>query len=495
MIRTQTLTALALATAAAALPFQPALAQSAFEAAQGRGRETAAKPAPGVPGELQAIASDALESDTIAYDFVEGITTEVGPRQAGTEAEARARDWAMAWLKARGFANVAAEPFDMETWVPGETHRAEVLEPFPQPMVIQPLGNSASTGPDGIEAEVVLFESVAQLSALPEGALEGKIAYITHEMRPTMDGSHYGFAGPVRWFGPSIAASKGAVATVIRSVGTDRSRNPHTGGTSFPQRTSPIPAGALSLADADNLERMFERAEGRPRRMKLVLTPRLIGTTKSANVVGEIVGRDPDLPPVLLACHLDSWWNAPGAFDDGAGCGIITAAALHAARAGQPLRTIRVLLAGAEEVGLWGSKAYSAAHLDDPIAVGLESDFGADRIWRFESNFRESNADLHARLAQAVARFGVADSTIEASGGADINIARDQKTAIIDLQQDGTRYFDLHHTPDDTLDKIDKAQLRQNVAVWTSVTGILANEARPILTGGPVPSAPATMGE
>ncbi|MEL6737543.1 MAG: M20/M25/M40 family metallo-hydrolase, partial [Pseudomonadota bacterium] len=196
---------------------------------------------------------------------------------------------------------------------------------------------------------------------------------------------------------------------------------------------------------------------------------------------------------VLLACHLDSWWNAPGAFDDGAGCGIVTAAALHVARMGQPKRTIRVLLAGAEEVGLWGSKAYSAAHIDEPIAVGLESDFGADRIWRFESNFTEANPDLHKRLAQVVARLGVADSTITASGGADINIARDQKTAIIDLQQDGTRYFDLHHTPDDTLDKIDLAQLRQNVAVWTSVVAVLANETRSIKTGGDVSVALATM--
>ncbi|MEL6238110.1 MAG: M20/M25/M40 family metallo-hydrolase [Pseudomonadota bacterium] len=472
----------------------PGHSQTAFEAAQGRGRDAAIASPSSTPAKLEAIAMQALDNDTIAYDFVEGVTTEVGPRQAGTEAEARARKWAMAWLKAKGFANVAAEPFDMETWVPGDTHKAEVLAPFPQPMVIQPLGNSASTGPEGIEAEVIEFESVAALSAIEDGALEGKIAYITHQMRPSMDGSHYGFAGPVRWFGPSIAASKGALAAVIRSVGTDRSRNPHTGGTSFPARTSPIPAGALSLADADNLERMFDRAGDRPVRMKVVLTPRLLGTTKSANVVAEISGSNPDLPPVLIACHLDSWWNAPGAFDDGAGCGIITAAALHVARMGQPLRTIRVLLAGAEEVGLWGSKAYSAAHIDDPIAVGLESDFGADRIWRFESNFGETNPALHQRLAQALARFGVANSTITASGGADINIARDQKTAIIDLQQDGTRYFDLHHTPDDTLDKIDKAQLRQNVAVWTSVVGLLAYEPNSILTGGAPPAAPAAGG-
>jgi len=444
---------------------------------------------------LETVATMALNSDTVAWDFVEGITTEVGPRQAGTEAEERAREWAMVWLKRHNFQNVANEPFEMETWVPGDTHEAEIVEPFPQPLVIQPLGNSASTGEEGLTAEVVEFESVAALSAVDDGELEGKIAYISHQMRPAMDSLHYRFAGPVRWFGPRIAASKGAVATVIKSVGTDQSRNPHTGGTSFPERTMPIPAGALSLADAENLERMFDRANGRPITMKLTLTPRLLGTTMSGNVVGEIVGQNPELPPVLLACHIDSWWNSTGAVDDGAGCGIITAAALNVWRTGQPLRTIRVLLAGAEEVGRWGSKAYSAAHIDEKIAVGMESDFGADRIWRFESNFRETNPDLHAKIAGAVARFGVANSAVVAKGGADLNIMRDQGGAIIDLQQDGTRYFDLHHTPDDTLDKIDRAQLRQNVAVWTTVVGILANEGRSIQTGGIIPSAPAIMEE
>lgn len=444
---------------------------------------------------LETQADTALESDTFAWDFVEGITTEVGPRQAGTEAEARGRAWAVAWLKAKGFANVADEPFMMDTWVPGDIARARVTAPFAQDLVVLPLGDSAATPAGGVEAEVVFFRTVDELRAAPEGSLKGKIAYISHQMRPAQDGSHYGFAGPARWVGAGIAASKGAVATVIKSVGTDHHRNPHTGGTTFPDGVNPIPAGALSLPDAENLERMFERAEGRPITLKLEMNPRQLGQTQSGNVVGEILGRNRSLPPVLLACHIDSWWNSPGAFDDGAGCAIIAAAALNAGKAGQPLRTIRVLFAGAEETGLWGSAAYSKAHISEPIAVGLESDFGADRIWRFDSNFRESNPALHKKIASAVARFGVSAGSDVAGGGADLNIVRDQKGALVDLQQDGTRYFDLHHTPDDTLDKIDIVQLRQNVAVWTQVVGILANEGMSVQTGTPIPSAPAIAGE
>lgn len=457
-----------------------------------------ALPALAQPGDLAAletVADRALAADAIAYGFTEGLTTEVGPRQAGTEAEARGRAWAMAWLKANGFANVADEPFEMETWVPGDIARARVTGPFAQDLVVLPLGDSAATPQGGIEAEVVFFRTFEDLRAAPEGSLKGKIAYISHQMRQAQDGSHYGFAGPVRWVGPGIAASKGAVAAVIKSIGTDHHRNPHTGGTDFAAGVKPIPAAALSLPDAENLERMFARAGGKPVTLRLEMNPRQLGKTMSGNVVGEIVGRNPALPPVLLACHLDSWWNSPGAFDDAAGCGIIAAAAKNVASAGQPLRTIRVLFAGAEEVGLHGSVAYSKAHINEPIAVGLESDFGADRIWRFESNFRESNPDLHARLARAVARFGVANSPLVATGGADLNVVRDQKGALVDLQQDGTRYFDLHHTPDDTLDKIDIVQLRQNVAVWTQVTGILANEQNGILTGNFEPTGPDVMGD
>jgi len=430
-------------------------------------------------GTIACAADDALANDTVAWDFVEGITTEVGPRQAGTEAEARGRAWAVDWLKRNGFKNVADEPFQMQTWIHGGPASARVVSPYPQDFAIVPLGTSASTGPDGIEAEVVYFPSFADLAAAPAGSLEGKIAFISHDMRPTQDGSGYGFAGPARWVGAGMAASKGAVGTVIRSIGTENERTPHTGGTTFPDGIEPTPAGALSNPDADNLERMFARADGKPITMKLVMTPEWLGETTSGNVVGEIPGSDPSLPPILLACHIDSWWNATGAIDDGAGCGIVAAAAKRVGESGKPLRTIRVLFAGAEEVGLYGSTAYSEAHIDEPFAVGIESDFGADRIWRIDTNFSAENPGLYRQLATAVARFGVAPSREVATGGADLNVVRDQGGALIDLQQDGTRYFELHHTNNDTLDKIDPAQLRQNVAVYTQVVGILANTREP----------------
>ncbi|MEP3224533.1 MAG: M28 family peptidase [Parasphingorhabdus sp.] len=425
--------------------------------------------------DVREIQAKALE-DNLAFEITEGLTTEIGPRQGGTEAETRARQWAVNKLTDLGFGKVRIEQFMMPTWVRGE-ETAEIIAPFPQKLAITALGNSGSTGANGLEAEVVFFPTVAALAAVPDGSLNGKIAFVSHQMRRSQDGSSYGAFGAVRFFGPNIAAQKGASAMVIRSVGTDYRRNPHTGNTNFSDRVAPIPAAALSIPDAENLRRMIERSE-EPVKMKLVLTPQNIGQQESGNVIAEVAGTDPSLSMVLIACHLDSWDLGTGAIDDGAGCGIITAAAkLIMESEIKPKRTIRLLWAGAEEVGVWGGKDYAVVHKDTPHALAMESDFGADRVWRVEFNLPESAKETQDKIISSLGPLGIGHNpSIVAGGGADVRpIIGAQNLAIIDLQQDGTRYFDLHHTPDDTLDKIDPKQLRQNVAAWTTVLSIIAN--------------------
>ncbi len=421
---------------------------------------------------VAALQAKALQDD-VAYDIVEGLTTEIGPRQAGTEAEARARDWAITKLNGLGFSNVRNEPYMMPTWVRG-AETASVVSPYPQKLAITALGNSGSTGDKGLTAEVVYFPTLADLVAAPDGSLKGKIAFVSHAMKPTQDGSSYGAFGPARFVGPNIAAKKGAAAIVIRSAGTDHHRNPHTGNTNFEKGVTPIPAGALSIPDAENLVRMVER--GKPVKLKLVLTPQNIGQQESGNVIAELPGSDPSLGMIVIACHLDSWDLGTGAIDDGAGCAIITAAAKQVMAAGQPKRTIRLLWAGAEEVGLWGGNAYGEAHKGDNHALAMESDFGADRVWRVDFNLPESASALADKVATALQPLAIGRGQQKASGGADVRaIISNSNLAVIDLQQDGTRYFDLHHTPDDTLDKIDPEQLRQNVAAWTTVLSIIGN--------------------
>lgn len=426
-----------------------------------------------VPG--SALADERAD---IAWNITADLTTEIGARLAGTDREAAARDWAVARLNKLGFANVRIEPFTIPGWIRG-AEDARLVQPYPHRLAITALGNSAPTPPGGLEGDLVYFATLDDLKAAAVGSLNGKIAFIDHAMKPTQDGSSYGPMGAARRLGPAIAAGKGASAAIIRSIGTDQHRNPHTGGTSFGEGIAPIPAGAVANPDADLIARIART--GKPIRVNLVLEGKAVGPLPSGNVIAEIPGRDRSLAPILLACHLDSWDLGTGAVDNAAGCGIITAAAKRVQATGAPLRTIRLLWAGSEEVGVFGGKAYAAAHGGEPHALAMESDFGADKVWRVHFNVGPDNAALADRIAAALARMGIHRGNDRATGGPDVRAIIDRvKPAVIDLKQDGTRYFDLHHTPDDTLDKVDPAHLDQNVAAWTTVVGIVANEPGPM---------------
>ncbi|HWT13159.1 MAG TPA: M20/M25/M40 family metallo-hydrolase [Allosphingosinicella sp.] len=421
----------------------------------------------------EGLRDAALQDDSLAWTLVEGLTTEVGPRLAGTEAEERARQWALRRLTELGFADVRIERFEIPVWVRGE-ESAEIVSPFPQPLVVTALGNSGATPARGLEAEVVAFDSVAALEAASEAGVRGKIVFISHAMRPTQDGSGYGQFGAPRRQGPSIASRKGAAAIVVRSIGTDYHRNPHTGVQDWAEGVRPIPAGALSIPDSEQLQRILAR--GQPVRMRLTLTPRNLGRRGSGNVIAEVPGSDPAAGVVLIGGHLDSWDLGTGAFDNAAGIAITTAAAHRIMQAGRPRRTIRVVLFGAEEVGGFGGAAHFSRHrAGGNVVLVSESDFGADRVWRVNLNLAPANAALGDRVAALLAPLGVVRGSQPANAGADLGPWAEAGTAAIDLGQDGTRYFDYHHTPDDTLDKVDREQLRQNVAAWTAMLAAVAD--------------------
>lgn len=425
-------------------------------------------------------AAAPVQGTGVAWEIVEGLTTEIGPRPAGSQAEDRARDWGAQKLTALGFRNVRVEEFKTLGWQRGP-ESARLTAPYPQPLAITALGFSVPTPKDGLKAELVYFPSLAALEAAPAGSLKGKVAFIDHAMRAAQDGSGYGPYGDVRRKGPTVASRKGAAGVVIRSAGTDSHRNPHTGVTIFARDVKPIPAGAVSNPDADLIARTAAR--GQPLAIDLTLMGKPFPDATSGNVIADLPGRDPSLPIIVLACHLDSWDLATGAVDDASGCGIITAAALAAQEGGQPLRTIRVLWSGNEETGIAGGGGddYAKRHVSEPHALAMESDFGADKVWQVRFSHAPQDKALADRVRAALWPMGIVPHEGKADGGADVEaIIAAQNLAVIDLGQDGMHYFDLHHTPDDTLDKVDPAALQQNVDAWAAVLKVVANEAAPI---------------
>jgi hypothetical protein len=420
---------------------------------------------------IASIRAAALADDT-AWSVVDGLTTEVGPRLAGSEAEARARGWAVTRLKALGFANVHIEPFGLANgWVRG-AEQAEVLAPFPQPLRLTTLGNSGATAADGLTAEVVGFASLDALRAADSATVRGKIVYLGNQMVPTRDGASYGRFTIFRRKGPSVAAEKGAVAILIRSIGTDHHRLPHAGVTDWTPGIAPIPAAALSVPDAEQVERLLARGR---LTVRLLLTPRFVGRAASGNVVAEVPGRDPSLPILVVGGHLDSWDLGTGAIDDAAGVAITTAAARQVMASGRPLRTIRLVWFGAEEPGGFGGEAYQRAHSGEQPALVAEADFGADRVWQFLATTAPAGKPVIDRIAAALKSLDIAWGGETAHAGSDVSPLVAQGAARFALAQDGTRYFDIHHTADDTLDKIDRSQLNQAVAAWAVVLAIAAD--------------------
>ena len=425
------------------------------------------------------------ESD-LAYQIVESLTTEVGPRLAGSEAEARARDWAVKELRALGFAKVRVETFQVPYWTRG-VERAEILSPFPQPLTVTALGGSIGTGPEGVSGEVVSFPSLGALKAAPDNSQKGNILFVDEAMTRTQDGSGYSTAVAKRRETAYEAHRLGARGALIRSVGTSSHRFPHAGQMRrVTEESAPsVPTAALSAPDADQLQRALNRGKSRkesrnkPVRLRLTLTPETRPPVESGNVIAELTGGERAEEIVLVGAHLDSWDLGTGAIDDGAGIGIVVAAAKllmeHLPR--PPKRTIRIVLFGSEEVGLVGAKAYAEQHADELVRhiIGAESDFGAGRIWRFDTRVAEAALPQMANIAAVLRGLGIALGHNEATGGPDMKFLREAGVPVVTLLQNGWDYFDLHHTPNDTLDKIDPAALRQNVAAYAAFLYLVAD--------------------
>jgi carboxypeptidase Q len=405
-------------------------------------------------------------ADATGYQLVESLTTEVGPRPAGSSADKAAVAWGLRQMQRLGFANVRSMEVTVPHWVRGEAECA-VLAPWPQPMPTLVLGGSIGTASEGIEADAIMVKDIAALKALPAGAAKDKIVYFSNRMDRTQDGSGYGRAVPVRALGPAEAAVLGARAIVIRSVSTSDDRFPHTGATRYRADVPRIPGFAIANPDADALERQF--ASGQPVRLRLRSTARELPQERSANVIGEVPGTDRASEIVILGAHLDSWDPGVGAIDDGAGVAIVmNAATLIRGLDVKPRRTIRVVLFANEEFGTSGSLAYTAASqtATERHVLGFEADFGAGPVYRLSSRVNDAQLPVVDAIVRALAPLKLARGNNEAAGGADLDGLAKLGMALLSPDLDGTLYFDVHHTANDTMDKVDPVALRESTAAY-----------------------------
>ena len=417
------------------------------------------------------LRATALADDT-GWKVTESLTAEVGPRMGGSEGDARAVEWAKAKFHELGFDKVWTEPVTFPKWE-RRSQSAEVLGPHSQKLVVTALGGSVG---GTVEGQVVRFPDLASLEQAAPGSLAGKIAFIDYRMERAQDGHGYGMGSRIRGAGPSAAIHAGAIGYLMRGAGTDDHRVAHTGMSGYAPGLQPIPIAALTNPDADQLARLL--AVDASTRVRLSLDCGWDGEYTSQNVIGEITGATHPDEIVLIGGHLDSWDEGTGAIDDAAGVGISMAAAkLIADLPERPARTIRVVAFANEEQGLWGGRAYAQAHAAELAKHALvsESDLGAGRIYGFDAgNIDDGAKDAVMQIAKALEPLGVEWRPGEGDPESDVNPFAAMGAAWAWLGHDATGYFDLHHTPDDTMDKIDPEVLRQNVAAYAVYTYLAA---------------------
>ena len=405
--------------------------------------------------------------DQFAWNRLADLTDTYGARISGSDNLTRAIVWAAETMKKDGFEQVRTEKVMVPRWVRG-TESLEIVEPPRHTIPMLGLGGSVATPPSGVEADVIVVKSYDELN---QRAAEVKGKIVLYNAIYTS----YGQTNQYRTGGASAAARHGAVASLVRAIGPTGLRTPHTGNMNYAEGVTRIPAAAISAEDAGRMQRLADR--GRRIRARLRMEARFEADAESANVVGEIRGRELPEEIVLVGCHFDSWDVGTGASDDGVGCIVTWEAARLMLKLGiRPRRTVRVVLFTNEENGLRGATAYRDQYLAqaEQHVLAIESDSGVFAPARLGFTGSTEAQRLMRDIGTLLTPLGLQDIG-PGGGGADIGpIAQAGRVPMLAYQGDSTRYFTIHHTPADTIDRIAPEEVSRAAAALAVVTYVVA---------------------
>ncbi len=431
---------------------------------------------------------DAALTDAYASSELQHPTDNIGPRLSGSPQAQAAVEYVAAEMRALG-AEVQLEKTEVPHWVRGAETGELVAWPgmaagTTQKIVLTALGGSVATPPDGITAEVIVVNSFSDLKALGPDAVKGKILLFNEhfDKRLAAQGdafNAYGQAVAYRAAAPMLGVSRGAVAVLVRSVGGADYRLPHTGMTMYDPQSPRIPAAAVTAEDADLLAHLTSQGHTQ---MKLVLTPQRLPPVESYNVIADWKGTEHPEQVVVVSGHLDSWDLGTGAIDDGAGV-VVSMQAIHMlSQLGiHPKRTVRFIAWMDEEQGSEGAATYAKEHAAElPNHVGaIESDSGAGHPTGIYFVGKPALEAWLRPVSQVLLPIGAGVLTSAPEAGEDISFINAQGVPGFAPIQDGRFYFNYHHTPADTFDKVDPHELNENAAVMTVLAYALADASEP----------------
>jgi len=433
---------------------------------------------------------DAALADSYAISQLQHLSDNIGPRLSGSPQAQAAVEYVAAEMRALG-AEVQLEKTGVPHWVRGVETGELVAWPGMAPettqkIVLTALGGSVATPADGLTAEVIVVDSFNDLKGLSDDAVKGKILLFNERFDKQLaaqgdGGRAYGEAVIYRALGPIAAASHGAVAVLVRSVGGADYRLPHTGMTIYDPQVTQIPAAAVTAEDADLLAHLTSQGHVR---MKLTLTPQTLPRAESYNVIADWKGTQYPEQVVIVSGHLDSWDLGTGAIDDGAGVVVSMQAIQLLSQLGiHPKRTVRFVAWMSEEEGSDGAQTYAKEHATDiPNHIAaIESDLGAGHPTGIYVDGKPALEQWLRPVAQALQPIGASGLIPSPEAGEDIATLNEKGVPGFAPIQDSRYYFNYHHTAADTFDKVDPRELNENAAVMTVLAYALADasEAAP----------------
>jgi carboxypeptidase Q len=426
---------------------------------------------------VKLIFDNALQNGK-SYEMLHHLSTKVGSRLSGSPGAAAAVEWSRHIMQDFGFDSVWLQPVMVPHWVRGQQEIGRVINSKKMGTVsmhICALGGSIGTGPDGVVSNVIEVKSFEELAQLGTKNVQGKIVFFNRSMDPTyMDTfTAYGKAVDQRGSGASEAAKYGAIAAIVRSMSPNIEDYPHTGGMRYAPNITKIPAVAISTKHAELLSKLVK--EDKDLQFYIETHCETLEDAPSFNVVGEIKGSEYKDEIIVVGGHLDSWDLAQGAHDDGAGCvQSIEVLRLFKMIGYKPKRSIRAVMFMNEENGLRGGLKYAelAEKNKEKHIVAIESDRGGFTPRGFTMTASDAVRQKIQSWKPLLEPYGLTDFGQE-GGGADIGPLNKQGVPVLEFLPDSQRYFNYHHTPEDTIDKVDKRELELGSASMAALVYLI----------------------
>ena len=421
------------------------------------------------------IVKEGLTNQT-SYKLLYELTSKIGSRLSGSPQAQQAVEWGKRKMLEMNYDSVWLENMMVPRWVRGKYEEVEIIYPSKIKLNSCALGGSGGTDDKWISAEVIKVNSVEEAKQLGEKA-KGKIIYFSRPFDQTLidPGAAYGKAVDQRGRGPNEASKLGAVAAIVRSMTHALDDKPHTGATNFEKDVKKIPALAISTIDANKLNELL--ANGKVE-IKVKLSAQTLPDVESSNVIGQITGSEFPNEIVLVGGHLDSWDKGTGTHDDGTGCvQAMEVVNILKSLGIKPKRTIRAVLFMNEENGLRGGLNYAERRksLKEKHIAAIESDGGGFTPTGFGITTDSLKFEKIKSFAYLLEEFNASRIT-KGGGGADINPLRESGTVMIGLDHDSQRYFDYHHSDNDTIDKVNSRELELGAIAMTILAYAISEE-------------------